>query len=60
MADQVKLSRGSQSYKTMETSGAARDTGNRFGAVEITYRGVEKGERERERVRGVESDVRYS
>ena len=48
MADQVKLSRGSQSYKTMETSGAARDTGNRFGAVEITYRGVEKGERERE------------
>ena len=51
MADQVRLSIGSESYKTMETRGAARDTGNRFGAVEITYRGVEKGERERQRER---------
>ena len=57
MADQVRLSRGSESYRTMETRGAARDTGNRFGAVEMTYRWVERGvererERERERLRG--------
>ena len=60
MADQVRLSIGSESYKTMETRGAARDTGNRFGAVEMTYRERERGGRKsvgRSKGRGLRHEV---